>query len=148
MVKVPDLVGLPFPDAMDRIRESGIVCSFSVKAPQGSDAPGTIVSQVPAGQSVVAANTRVSVVIAAPTKLADGEVFGLFQRVLPEYAYPLAVRLEALLPTGERRRIAAGDHPGGEFSAPYRLPVGTVLILSVANKELVREEVKPYQAAQ
>jgi hypothetical protein len=32
------------------------------------------------------------------------------------------------------------DHPGGEFNVPYRLPEGSVLILSVLNRELVREE--------
>lgn len=146
MVKVPDLVGLPFADAMERIRESGIVFSFAVKEPQAGEPEGAIVSQVPAGQTVVAANTRVAVVVAVPKKLPEGEVFGLFRRQLPEYPYPLSVKLEALLPTGERRRIAAADHPGGEFTAPYRLPAGSVLILSVLNRELVREEVRPYSA--
>jgi len=146
MVKVPDLVGLPFVDAMDRIRESGVVFAFSVKAPQGKETEGNIVSQVPAGQTVVTANTRVAVVVAAPSKVPEGEVFGLFQRSLPSYPYPLSVKLEALLPTGERRRIVSADHPGGDFSAPYRLPEGSVLILSVLNKEVVREEVRPYVA--
>ena len=142
MVKVPDLVGLPIADAMDRIRESGVFFTFAARQTQGREAPGTIVSQLPAGQTVVSANTRVAVVVSAPTKPADGSVFGMFERELPVYPYPLAVQLEALLPSGERRRIVSVNHPGGPFSAPYVLPAGSVLILTVLNRELFREEVR------
>ncbi|MFA6507938.1 MAG: PASTA domain-containing protein [Treponemataceae bacterium] len=141
MVKVPDLVGLPIADAMDRIKESGVFFTFAVRQAQAKEAAGTIVSQLPAGQTVVSSNTRVAVVVSSPTKLGDGEVFGLFERQLPDYPYPLAVRLEALLPTGERRRVVTVDHPGGAFSAPYILPDGAVLILTVLNRELYREEI-------
>lgn len=141
MVKVPDLVGLPLTDAMDRIKESGVFFTFTVRQAQGKEVAGTIVSQLPAGQTVVSSNTRVAVVVSVPTKLAEGEVFGLFERQLPDYPYPLAVRLEALLPSGERRRVVAVDHPGGAFSAPYILPDGAVLILTVLNRELFRQEV-------
>lgn len=141
MVKIPDLVGLPIADAMDRIRDSGVFFSFSVRSAQGSERPDSVVSQVPAGQTVVAANTRVAVVVAAPRQTADGTVFGLFRKELDEYPYPLSTKLDALLPTGERRSVLSVDHPGGEFTAPYLLPEGSVLILSVLNREIVREEV-------
>jgi len=142
MVKVPDLVGLPIADAMERIRETGVFFSFSSRPPQGSEKAGAVVSQLPAGHTVVAANTRVSVVVSDPEKLAAGEVFGIFARDLPEYPYPLSTRLEALLPTGVRRRVISADHPGGPFTAPFLLPEGSVLILSVLNRELYREEVR------
>jgi beta-lactam-binding protein with PASTA domain len=143
MVKVPDLVGLPIADAMDRIRESGVFFTFTYREAQGTENPGTIVSQLPAGQTVVSANTRVAVVIAKPTaKQIEGEVFGLFERELPAYPYALSVQLEALLPTGIRRKIISVNHPGGPFSAPYILPEGSVLILTVLNRELFREEVR------
>ncbi len=143
MIKVPDLVGLPIVDALERIRLSGVTFLFSLRPVQGAEKPETVVSQLPGAQTVVAANTRIDLVVAAPDQVPPGEVFGLFQRQLPEYPYPLSVRLEALLPTGERRRIAAVDHPGGDFNVPYRLPEGSVLILSVLNRELLREEVRP-----
>ncbi len=142
MIKVPDLVGLPLQDALDRIRQSGVYASFSVRPVQGREAAETVVSQLPAGQSVVAANTRLALVVAEPASVPAGEVFGLFSRTLPEYPYPLTVQVDALLPTGTRRRLIAVDHPGGEFSVPYRLPEGSVLILSVLNRELLREEVR------
>lgn len=140
-IKVPDLVGLPIQDALDRIRQSGVWFVFSVRPVQNREIPGTVVSQLPAGQAVVAANTRLDLVVAAPGKVPDNEVFGLFEKTLPEYPYPLEVKLDALLPTGERRRLLSVNHPGGIFTVPYQVPKGTVLILSVLNRELLREEV-------
>jgi beta-lactam-binding protein with PASTA domain len=141
MIKVPDLVGLPVQDALDRIRQSGVWFVFSVRPAQNRETPGTVVSQLPAGQTVVSANTRLDLVVAAPAKVPEDEVFGLFNKTLPEYPYPLEVKLDALLPTGERRRIITVNHPGGAFTVPYQVPKGTVLILSVLNRELLREEV-------
>jgi len=51
------------------------------------------------------------------------------------------VRLEAMLPTGERIRLFTTDYLGGDFTLPYKLPVGTTLILSMLNRELYRETV-------
>jgi eukaryotic-like serine/threonine-protein kinase len=144
MVKVPDLVGLPIVDALERIRQSGIFFNFSIRPAQRGEVGETVVSQLPAGQAVVSANTPVALVVALPDKLPPGEIFGVFERVLPEYPYPLSLKLEALLPSGERRRLVATDHPGGSFSAPYRLPEGSTLILSILNREVLREEAKSY----
>jgi hypothetical protein len=49
------------------------------------------------------------------------------------------VRLDALLPSGERRRLISVPYLGGEFSVPYRLPVGSVFILSMLDREIYRE---------
>ena len=144
MVKVPDLIGLPVADALERIRQSGIFFSIQVRSAQGNEVGDTVVSQLPAGEEVVAANTRVALVVSAPTKLEEGELFGLFSRTLPDYPYPLSVKLEALLPSNERRRIFASDFPGGDFSVPFRLPEGSTLILSVLNREILREDAVAY----
>ncbi|GAB1482019.1 PASTA domain-containing protein [Treponema sp.] len=145
MVKVPDLVGLPIADAMERIRQSAVFFVFSVRSAQGKEVPETIVSQVPSGQEVVSSNTRVALVASAPVRVKEGEIFGVFQRTLPDYPYPLNLTLDALLPTGERRRLVSVDHPGGEFSIPYRLPEGSTLILSILNREVLREDARAFQ---
>lgn len=142
MVKVPDLSGLSVQDALVSLKGARIVPDFSVRPAQGSERAETVVSLLPAGGSVVPAHSRVAVVAAAPSGLAPGEVAGLYRRTLPAYPYPLALEVEARLPSGEKRRILAMDHPGGELTFPYRLPEGTVLILSVLGREQVREELK------
>ncbi|MCL1958162.1 MAG: penicillin-binding protein, partial [Spirochaetes bacterium] len=55
--------------------------------------------------------------------------------------YPLPVRLEAQLPSGERVRLFTVNYMGGEFTVPYKLPVESTLILSMLNRELNREVV-------
>lgn len=142
MIKVPDLVGLPFSDAIEQIRQANIQFILSTRPAQDDESPETIVSQLPAGQSVVAANTQLNLVLSEPEKLEEGEVFGLLKHELPEYPYPLSLRLEALLPNGERTRLVDVKHPGGEFTAPYHLPEGSVLILTVLNREELRQEVQ------
>lgn len=141
MIKIPDLIGLPVPDALDRIRQAGVNFVFSIRPAQNREAPETVVSQLPAGQSVVSANTKVSIVVAAPQKLPPNEVFGLFTQTLPEYPYPLALKLEALLPTGERQKLLSVDFPGGQLAVPYHVTDGSILILSVLNREIYRQTV-------
>ncbi len=63
-------------------------------------------------------------------------VAGIFSRDLPEYPYPLKVSLEALSPLGERSPIITVNHPGGPFTAPYLVPAGSVLVLSVLDREV------------
>ncbi|QQO08936.1 PASTA domain-containing protein [Breznakiella homolactica] len=142
MIKIPDLVGLPVADALEQLRQNGVAFTFTIRNIRPGESPETIVYQNPTGQSVVESNVRLALVASTPLTLETGEVFDLFSYTLPENPYPLAVRLEAVLPSGERRRIASVDHPGGEFSVPYRLPVGSVLILSMVNREMHRETVQ------
>jgi hypothetical protein len=70
-------------------------------------------------------------------------VFKLFRYAIPKNPYPLSVRLEALLPAGERVRLVSMEYPGGELTVPYRLPEGTTLVLSMLNREIYRETVTP-----
>jgi hypothetical protein len=53
----------------------------------------------------------------------------------------MLVRLEALLPSGERRQLIMVNYRGGEFTVPYRLPVGTELSLFILNRKIHRETV-------
>jgi hypothetical protein len=142
MIKVPDLVGLPMADAIDQIGASGAAFSFSLRLSSENDNPETVVSQLPAGGTIIEANQSIAVVVSAPSNLPRNEVFGLFTYTLPENPYALAIRLEALLPNGERRRLAAMDHLGGELTIPYRLPIGSTLILTMLNREMARETVQ------
>jgi hypothetical protein len=58
---------------------------------------------------------------------------------MPKNPYPLPVRLEALLPSGDRMRIIGVDYPGGKFTAPYRLPIDSILVLYLMNREIYRK---------
>jgi hypothetical protein len=79
----------------------------------------------------------------SPPEVPEGEIFGLFHYTMPQNLYPLGVRLEALIPGGGRIELINVQYRGGEFTVPYRLPTGTVLILSMLNRELHRETLSP-----
>jgi hypothetical protein len=60
---------------------------------------------------------------------------------MPRNPYPHLIRQEALLPSGERIRLLSVEYAGGELTVPYHLPPGSVLILSMLNREMHRETV-------
>jgi beta-lactam-binding protein with PASTA domain len=140
-IKVPQLTGLSIAEALEEIGRSGIGFSFSTRPPQDAEQGEMVVYQDPPGNARAAANTVVAITVTAPEQTTGGEVFSLFTYTLPQNPYPLSVQLEVLLPSGERRRLLTVDHSGGELTVPYRLPLGTTLILSVLNREIYRETV-------
>ncbi|MDR3122428.1 MAG: PASTA domain-containing protein [Treponema sp.] len=141
MIAVPELTGLSIDAALALLGKTGAPFAFSQRPPQSGERPETVLSQSPAAGTVAAVNTEISLVVGAPAELAEAEVFSLFSYNLPPNPYPLPVSLEAILSTGERRLLVTVNHPGGKFVVPYRLPVGSTLILSMLNRELCREEV-------
>jgi beta-lactam-binding protein with PASTA domain len=140
-IKTPKLTGLSLTDALEAIGRSGINFTFSFRPPETGDKENTVIRQDPAGDTMTAANTVIKITVTGPAKLPEGEVFSLFKYTLPRNPYPLSVRLEALLPNGERQQIITVAYSGGEFTVPYQLPSGSTLILSMLNREIHRETV-------
>jgi beta-lactam-binding protein with PASTA domain len=141
LITVPELTGLSIDAALALLGETGAPFVFSRRPPRGGEKPETVLSQSPAAGTLAAAAAELSLVASDPADLAEGEVFALFSYDLPPNPYPLPLSLEAILPAGERRLLAAMNHPGGKFVVPYRLPAGSTLILSMLNRELYREEI-------
>jgi beta-lactam-binding protein with PASTA domain len=142
LVTVPQLVGLSLSAALEQIGRIGIVFEFSLRELREGERAETVVYQSPAAGTSVTANTIVDIVVNSPARLADGEAYNLFTYTMPRNPYPLPVRLEALLPSGERIRLIGVDYPGGKFTIPYRLPKGSTLFLSMMNREIYRETVQ------
>jgi beta-lactam-binding protein with PASTA domain len=143
MLTVPLLAGLPVSAALEQISRSGIDFVFSVRPPREQEKGEIVVYQDPPGNTSIPANTQVKITVTSPLSLERGEVFQLFQYTLPKNPYPMSVRLEAILESGERRRIITVEYGGGNFTVPYRLPAGTTLVLSMLNREMHRETVVP-----
>jgi beta-lactam-binding protein with PASTA domain len=141
LISIPNLVGLPLQQALTEIGATGIDFTFTVRPPEAGETGETVVAQSPAGGSMAEAATRVQVTLASPETLAAGEVFGIFRYDMAKNPYPLSIRLEAQLPSGERRRLLAMEYSGGKLSVPYRLPERSVLILYMLNREIYRDTV-------
>jgi|TergutMp193P3_1026864.scaffolds.fasta_scaffold04674_2 beta-lactam-binding protein with PASTA domain len=140
-VAVPQLIGLNLSKALDLISGSGINFHFTTREKSGDESGETVVSQNPAANTIIPSSTAVNLTITAPEKLAENEIFGLFRYAIPVNPYPLGVRLDALLPSSERVRLFTVNYSGGDFTVPYKLPAGTVLVLYMLNRELYRETI-------
>jgi len=145
-VTVPQMVGLSVADALEWLGSQGADFEFWLaEAWDGDDGDGeTVVRQSPPAGASVTSNTRINLTVAVPAELGDDEAFGLFSHFMPQNPFPLPIALDAVLPTGERRRLVELDFIGGTFTAPYRLPVNSVLVLSMLNREIRRETVRPW----
>jgi len=141
-VRVPDLVGLSIDDALAAVEASSVAVNFSMRPPSRSEKPGVVASQLPSGGSLIPPTSSMSATITTPAA-QKGMVAGIYSRQLPTYPYSLKVSLGAISPMGERSTLLTVNHPGGLFTAPYDLPEGSVLVLTVLDREVPpREEVK------
>ena len=140
-VNVPNLVGLDISEALELTGSSGINFQFNIRDAREGERGETVVAQVPAANSFISINNVVNITVTRPDRLAESEVSGLFSYTIPQNPYPLAVRLDTIRPTGERINLLAANYGGGEFTAPYKLPAGSVLVLTMMNRELYRETV-------
>ena len=141
-VTIPQLTGLELSRVLELISSTGINFQFNTVQRSEAERGQTIVSQHPPAHSTVPSSTVVQLTVTTPEFLEPDEVFGLFRYTIPPNPFPLPVRLDAILPAGERIRLFTVEYPGGEFTVPYRLPVGSTLVLTMMNRELHREAVR------
>jgi len=135
---VPQFTGLSLTDAIRLIGSTGTNHKFVIKERSGTETGETIVAQNVQAGSHVRSNTVVELTVTSPERLANNEVFGLFTYTVPSNPYPLTTRLEAQAANGDRQRLVTVNYMGGEFTFPYKVPRGTVLILSMLDRELHR----------
>jgi beta-lactam-binding protein with PASTA domain len=140
-INVPQLAGLSLSKALEMISGTGINFTFVIKEIGLNENGETVTAQIPTSDTNVSINTPVQLTVTRPEKLANNEIFDLYRFTIPQNPYPLPVRLEAQLPSGEKLRLFTVNYMGGEFTVPYKLPVESVLILSMLNRELNRETV-------
>jgi beta-lactam-binding protein with PASTA domain len=141
VVTVPQFVGFPISSALDQIGRSGLAFEFTIQELMEGEKGETVVSQDPPAGVSVTSNDILRLRVNSPARLGEDEVFGLFEYTMPKNPYPLPVRLEAVLPSGESRRIIGVNYPGGKFTVPYRLPADSVLTLYLMNREIYQKTV-------
>lgn len=137
---VPDFIGQSLTEAVASAEKSPFVIDFSMRKAKTGEAPGVVVEQSLKAGSQSKQTERIKVVISAPEPV-KGVVNGIYVNTLPEYPYPVPVKLEAIKPQGQRVVIGNFKHPGGNFSVPFSLPAGSSLILTALNKEMAKSEV-------
>jgi beta-lactam-binding protein with PASTA domain len=140
MIRLPTFTGLSLDAVLEEISHAGVNFAFTLRDARGNEPAETVVAQSPEAQALVASNTQVTLTLTAPARMGEGELFGLFSYPIARNPYPLMVRLDVLLPSGERRRLISVPYlGGGNFTIPYRLPVGSVFMLLMLDREIYRE---------
>lgn len=140
-VQVPQISGLSISDMLSRLSKSEVVFDFSTRSPERDEQAGTVVAQTPAGDSFVPSFSRVTAVVAMPVTAPEGMVYGVFEEMLPAYPYPFQIQISAISPSGNRYQLASFKHPGESLSIPYAVEDGTVLVLTILNKEVGTYEI-------
>jgi len=142
-VKLPSYRGMGWQEAMDTLARRNVPFTFSLVAPEGSQGDGVVVSQSPAPGEEVPEGTRVNLKMTPPSDIPDGSVFGIFERVLPNYPVAVDITLEIVDQEGNRTTVFKMKHPGGDIGVPYVAPANATLILKRFDTEVISEVVRP-----
>ena len=130
----PYVIGQSINDLLQTIARTKIVFDITSHPATDQEKPGTVVSQQTIEDEYVPNYTRVTVEMAMPADSNDDNAYGIFQEKLPDYPYPVPMKLEAYPAEGNSYTIVSFNHPGGNLTIPYEVPRGTTLVLSVADK--------------
>ena len=131
--RVPDLIGNSVSDVLQQMSRTRLVFDFTAHTAEPGEAAGTVVHEQTFAEGLVANYTHVAVEFAFPRQAQGGNVYGIFEDVLPAYPYPVQIKLTAEPEDGDAYTIVTFSHPGGAVTIPYAVPKGTELVLYVVS---------------
>ena len=137
-IELPTITGLTFSDAAMVLAQNNIPFDLTLRIAEPNEVPGYIVEQDPPPGEEVDVGTFVTLVMTQPESVPEGEVFGVFERALPEYPVVVELSMESVTPTGERELLLSMLHPGTKITVPYLVPENTSLILYREGEEISR----------
>ncbi len=143
LARVGTYTGMSFQEAMVQLTKDDTPFVFSVQKMKAGQQPGMVVSQSPQPDSQLPYGQLVQLVMTVPAPVGKDKVFGVFKYSLPDYPIMVDVRLDVVSDTGTVS-ILAMKHPGGPLSVPYIVPEDSELVLSVLDKEEVREKASAF----
>lgn len=141
--KVPWIVGMSLNDALLQMNRTKIIFNWTARPVEEGGAAGTVVSQrVPGTNGEASAYSVSECVIALPEGIENDLVYGIFTTDLASFPYPLKIQLDVIPPEGDRYTLVAFKHLGGKLTIPYAVPQFSELVLSVEDKEQLRQIVR------
>jgi beta-lactam-binding protein with PASTA domain len=141
-ISLPSYAGLDFREAIELLAEQNIPFSFALTDGGQQGAGGIVVDQEPEAGTSVPAGSPVQLTMVPPEDVPEAMVFGVFERVLPNYPVSVEITLEAINPDGERRTLFSMRHPGGEIAVPYMVEENSRIVLSRFETEVLSERVR------
>lgn len=141
--KVPWLVDMSLNDALLQMGRTKIIFNWTARPLEEGEEPGTVVSQrVPGTDGQAPAYSVSECVIALPEGIENDLSWGIFETELSRFPYPLKVQLDVIPPDGDPYTLVTFKHQGGKLTIPYAVPQFSELVLSVEDKEQLRQIVR------
>ncbi|MCF7927750.1 MAG: PASTA domain-containing protein, partial [Spirochaetales bacterium] len=145
MFTLQDYRGIPFDQAMLMLAEKDIPFLVEVgEVEEDEDVQdGIVLKQEPPRGTGLEQGEAVELTISKPEDLADNEVFGILEYELPDYPILVDLSYSVISDTGERREVFTMKHPGGTISIPYIEKIGSLLTISIFDREIIQRTVRP-----
>lgn len=141
-ISLPSYAGLDYREAIELLAEQNIPFSFALTDGDENAAGGIVVDQDPEAGTAVPVGSPVQLSMVPPRDISEGMVFGVFERVLPNYPVSVEITLEAIDPDGNRRTLFSMKHPGGDIAVPYLVEENSRLVLSRFDTEVLSERAR------
>lgn len=139
--RVPNVVGQSVNDILQTIARSKLVFNITSHIAKSDEKDGTVVFQESFDTDFLPNYSTISIEMALPPKEVNDNIYGIFEAKLPEYPYPVQMKLDAIPSEGDTYTILNFTHPGGVVTIPYAVPHGTTLVLSVADKVAAKKTI-------
>lgn len=137
-VEVPEITGKTIPEILQIISQSSVTFNFTAAA----DSDGTYSVTAPAGTEVDPYSVVPATISFEARKDGDEIISGLFRYWLPDYPFPVPVRLETIDTDGNSKTLVTMYHPGKEFTVPYEVKKDSTLTLYVFDEKKESVQVK------
>lgn len=137
--RVPDMRGNSVNDVLRLMSRTRLVFDFTSHEAAPGETAGTVVREQTFAEELVPNYTHVAVEFAFPRQAQAGNVYGIFQDVLPVYPYAVQLKLAAKAEDADAYTVVTFSHPGGNVTIPYAVSKGTELALSVVSSDGEKE---------
>lgn len=140
-VTVPDFTGLSVLKLLEQMQNSKLVFNFTTHDATAQETPGTVTGMDKSGAEVDSFST-VTLNLAFPARQeSDEEVYGILNFTLPEYPFPVPVRLETTDSEGNNKELTTIMHPGKDVQLPYVVKKGSTLTLYALDTAVTQQTV-------
>ncbi len=136
--EVPDIEGLSIRQLLPKLGEYKVIFDFEAVEDSASPAEGVVFSEEKYSGPVEVFSRVKAAVKVLPASEKSAAVQGVFSAELPEYPYPVPVRLDSQDQNGRLVTLAEFFHPGKHFTVPYNVKKNTTLILYVLDEEYAK----------
>lgn len=135
VVEVPEIKNMTVKQLLAVMNETKLVYDFTFKQ-DASAAEGGAITSVAKTEKSVDAFTRIDVELTARPSTAESEsIQGILEVEVPEYPYPVPMRVDVQTLDGLSTTILSFNHPGKKVTVPYDVKKENTVVLYVMGEE-------------